>query len=250
MENDKEINITYETLFEILRIEKDKEELQKLNDSFFTDVIAYLRDKENAINSATLEAIGDKKKLEEELDNIKKILKDLYERREKKIVNLALNISRTKSNLIDISGLLKEEKELFDSLISLLDNGRDSILNKLLESRIPYFKSKVSVPETKEEQTANDVPKEEAQKEQSPLASAQPEVSVAAEPETGNEENTEAKKEVNGTKMIRFVNAVPKFVGKELEEYGPFEEEDVANLPAEIANVLIGKGRAEEIEEQ
>jgi len=220
MENNKEVNITYETLFEILRREKDKEELQKLSDSFFNDVIIYLEDKKKALSDVTLQSFGDKKKLEEEFGNIKKILKDLYERREKKIVNLALNISRTKSNLIDTSGLLKEEKELFDSLMNALDNGRENIIKKLLESKIPSFEQpKTEEPEVKDKETVES-PKEEPNKIE------------------------------KDTKMVRFVNAVPKFVGKELEEYGPFEEEDVANLPVEIANVLIQKGRVEELEER
>ena len=49
------------------------------------------------------------------------------------------------------------------------------------------------------------------------------------------------------TKLVRFLYSVPKFVGQELEEYGPFEEEDIANLPSEIADVLLGKGKVEEI---
>ena len=40
---------------------------------------------------------------------------------------------------------------------------------------------------------------------------------------------------------------MPKFVGRDLEVYGPFEEEDIANLPGEIADILILKNRAEEI---
>ena len=58
--------------------------------------------------------------------------------------------------------------------------------------------------------------------------------------------NNELKR---SNKLIRFIHAVPKFVGKDLEDYGPFEEEDIANLPAEIADVLIIKGRVEEIKE-
>jgi len=221
MENNKEVNITYETLFEMLRREKDKEELQKLSNSFFSDVITYLEDKKKTFSDVTLESFRDKKKLEEEFENIRKILKDLYERREKKIVNLALNISRTKSNLIDTSALLNEEKELFDSLIRALDSGRESIINNLLESKLPSFEKVKS-----ELKTADEKNKEEPLKEE-------------IKPEEGKT-----------TKMVRFVNAVPKFVGKELEEYGPFEEEDVASLPKEIANVLIEKGRVEEIEER
>ena len=43
---------------------------------------------------------------------------------------------------------------------------------------------------------------------------------------------------------------MPKFAGPELEEYGPFEEEDIANLPTEIAEVLINKSKVEEIKEE
>ena len=67
----------------------------------------------------------------------------------------------------------------------------------------------------------------------------------------GTGESEEAKEEKPAvrreTKLVRFLHSVPKFVGKELEEYGPFEEEDVASLPAELADVLVRKGRAEEL---
>ena len=46
------------------------------------------------------------------------------------------------------------------------------------------------------------------------------------------------------------MHAVSKFVGPELEEYGPYESEDVAILPTEIANVLVFKRKAVVIDEQ
>ena len=48
--------------------------------------------------------------------------------------------------------------------------------------------------------------------------------------------------------MVRFVQNVPKFVGSDLEQYGPFQIEDIANLPKQLADILISKGNAEEIE--
>ena len=48
-------------------------------------------------------------------------------------------------------------------------------------------------------------------------------------------------------KSIRFIKPVPKFLGTELEIYGPFEENDIASLPSRIAKVLIKKERAEEM---
>jgi hypothetical protein len=42
--------------------------------------------------------------------------------------------------------------------------------------------------------------------------------------------------------------ATPKFVGRENEVFGPFEANQEAELPSEIANILVKKGRAEIVE--
>jgi hypothetical protein len=47
--------------------------------------------------------------------------------------------------------------------------------------------------------------------------------------------------------MVRFLEAVPSFVGENMEVFGPFESEDVANLPKKICEILIKNKRAEEI---
>ena len=51
-------------------------------------------------------------------------------------------------------------------------------------------------------------------------------------------------------KMVRFIHAVPRFLGKELETYGPYEAEEIATLPEEIVNVLLQKNRVEEIKSE
>lgn len=210
----KDINITYETLFELLRIEKSRDDLQELHPSFFEDVVAYLREKSQILDESKLKSdlfsATERDKVSTEAANIKKILKELYERREKKIINMALNKSRTRSNIIDTSKLLEEEKKLFDSIVLLLDNFREGIILNILEMRQPALKENI-------------------------------------EPEAEKEQEKPAEKK--DTKLVRFTHPVPKFVGKELESYGPFEEEDMATLPAEVAELLIGKGRAEEITE-
>ena len=48
-------------------------------------------------------------------------------------------------------------------------------------------------------------------------------------------------------KRVLITHPVPKFVGKELEVYGPFNPDEEAELPSEIADILINKGRAKEI---
>lgn len=209
----QEIVITYETLFELLKRERERADLQKLEPTFFSDTIAYIKDKKKIIEakSDSVFAMEEKKKAERQLENIYKILKELYERREKKIISIALDKSRTKSSLIDTTALLKEEKVVFDALAGLLDTYREAILYSVLNERVPFMQALEKKP-VEDFKTALELKKP--------------------------------------TRLVRFTNAVPKFVGTELEEYGPFDEEDIANLPSEIADVIISKGKAEEIKEE
>ena len=90
--------ITYDTLYEILRREKFKKELQKLDDNFFDNTLNYLNDKSKIYESQKeKDSIfsSEFKKTEKTLENTKKILKELYEKRESKIIMLALFSSRT-----------------------------------------------------------------------------------------------------------------------------------------------------------
>jgi len=219
---DKEIVITHETLFEILKREKDRTELQKLDRTFYTDVVSYLNEKAKAMEGDDeLFSAEDKKKTERQADNARRIIRDIFEKREKKVIGMALDKSRTKSYAIDTSAMLPEEKEIYGALVSMLDAAREGILNRVLEQKAPLLSLSAGF---------NHWSKEESQKNMEEKRKAE-----------------EKARESSGTKMVRFVNAVPKFVGEELEEYGPFDEEDVANLPAAVADVLINKGRAEEL---
>jgi len=200
-----EVIITYETLYELLRREKFKKELQKLDDSFFKDTIKYLNEKNSILDSQKSKSSifpTEAKKTQIQLQNTIKILKELYERRESKIVGLALLSSRTKPSIQDMENMLKEEKEIYEALLNKLSYFRENILSNLLESKYPDLEKK---------------------------------------PKDIKSENKE-------TTLIRFLHPIPKFVGEDLEVYGPFEEHDVANLPQKIAQVLMDKNRVELID--
>ncbi|MFW5746291.1 MAG: hypothetical protein ACOCWQ_01935, partial [Nanoarchaeota archaeon] len=106
-------NLTYEKLFELLRSEKNNAALQKLSETFFEDVQIYMDSKLAIIKKhSDSENVFSQKELEKtskQLANAKKILKMLYDLREKKIVTMALNKSRTASSLIDTSGIHVQE---------------------------------------------------------------------------------------------------------------------------------------------
>lgn len=216
----RSVNITYETLFELARLEKSKEELQKLDATFYQDVITYLKEKYELLKevkgSLGLFSDADKENTEKQVLNIKRLLRDLYDRREKKMLTMALNKTRANAQIMDVQNLLPEEKLFYESLVSLLEKGRKDMLHGLLDLRMPAGF-----------------------------------VEVLQEPRKKQEDFVPASKFKPKDRMrVKFVHAVNKFVGPELEEYGPYESEDVAILPTEIANVLVFKRKAVVIDEQ
>jgi len=216
----EDVTVTYETLFELFRREKDRQELQKLWDTFVVDVCEYVKEQDKSLSTIPE---PEKKKAELHFDNVKRVIKELYEKREKKIVSMSLDRTRTRADIFDTSIMLENERELFNSLVSVLNNGRTSCLSQMTcpsKPPVPKVNTNVSTPESTVEET-----KEE-------LA------------EKSTEESNEKP-----TKMIRFICAVPKFLGPNLEQYGPFEEEDVASLPTKVSDILITKERAEEMKE-
>ena len=197
------MTITYETLYELLRTEKYKKELQTLSNTFLQDVIEYLQEKENIIQSQEKQDslfASEINKTKRQLENTKRILKELYERRERKIIDLALLSSRSKEPQ-EISSMLPQEHEHFQNILTNLDIARNNILFSILSKKLPSIKPKTIKTENKQNKT------------------------------------------------IRFVKSVPKFLDTELNIHGPFEKEDIASLPSKIANLLITKQRAEEINE-
>jgi DNA replication initiation complex subunit (GINS family) len=150
-QNNSEVVITYETLFEIFRREKNRGELQKLDDAFLRNVITYLIQKKNIIErqsaQTTLFSEEDRINAEKQAYNIKKIIRDIYERREKKIIDMALNKSRTQSLLVDDSALLKEERVFYNEIVRILDRHRHDILMKLLNAEMP----EITIEEAKKE---------------------------------------------------------------------------------------------------
>ena len=220
----KEVNITYETLFELLKRERDTTDLQKLEPTFFNNFVDYLNEKMEMLGKEdALFSYDEKKKVEKQIENARRIIKGIYERREKKVLNIALTKSRTKSDVIDTSSFLDNERRFFDEIVKVLDVFRNEVIDNVIEGK------QISAL-TIESKKINKVADEDAQ-----IKSGTNPVAV------------ENKEKVKNIKLVRFLYAVPKFVGKELEEYGPFEEEDIANLPSDIADILIGKGRVEEI---
>jgi len=218
-----DVIITYETLFDILRKEKSRQELQQLPPDFYGQVVAYVRKKRGEMDAAGGVAAPGAQKPLIQYRNVQKILRELYERRERKIVEMALNRARTESNIVDAAPLLAEEKRLYHEAATLLVDCKQALLEPALNGEAP---AGVVVPVLPAEQ--------------------QVELPVAAEMSGGESEGlTPEAVATRESCAVKFVVAVPKFLGLKGEIHGPFEVGSRAELPGKIAAVLLKKKRVE-----
>ncbi len=205
---EKEIVITYDTLFDLARRERYRAELQKLDEHFFQDVVKYLNEKQSILDSQekkeSVFSSTEAEKTRAQITNAKKILRDLYERRESKIIQLAVFHSRNPEKSPDLSAMLPEEVSLFKEMEAKLSEFRKSILHKLLLNKAPDAK--------KTEKKPKDLKIEESKEEQG--------------------------------KSVCLKCDVPEFVGPDMKTYGPFKEGQKAEVPDKIAEMLIKNGHA------
>ncbi len=110
---------SYTELFDGAQKEKNNPNLLPLEEDFY-----------NIMHEAALEK--EKSNQVRVAENMRRLLKDIYEKRERKIINMALDKSRTKTFLIDTTALLEEEKEMFESFVEVFDRFRYQKLKPII----------------------------------------------------------------------------------------------------------------------
>lgn len=195
--------ITYETIRNAHRAEKE-EELQKLPEGFFESVRNWLLHKEKLKDTTSLL----------EFENAKKLLEDIINRRERKIVLAAL---RTVRGEMPPASLTDDERKFFDQLVNILKAFKNEINEK--------FRSYADIVEEKVE---------EAKKSIEELKPVEEKV-----------ENVFIKP--NGKLLVKVLVDLPRFIGPNLEGYGPLKTGDVIFVPEEVGKLLISRKVAENI---
>ena len=203
--------ITYESLYNLVRNEKTNGEIQNLNPEVYAQLVNYLKTKIQIYKDAKIKKLKEVDKIKIQIVSARKLIKDFYELREKKILHLAINKSRTKQ--ADDTNLLEQEKVILSKITDILDIYRKDILLELVNARLPYSEDVIEKQQPK------------------PI------------------ENIEqpAVKEKIKIKKIKFNSELGKFLGKNLEVLGPFKEGDIVELDWEIADVIINKKLAVQI---
>lgn len=246
--------ITYDTIRKAHRAEKQEIALQKLPDSFFLLVRGWLDHKQAIQKSA--EAFL-------EIKNTKNLLEDLLNRREKKLVIAALHTIR--GDLPPQNMTLDEEK-LFDSFVRLLKQARQDFKEQMfgydgiIEEKIESAKSLMEEMRGGENMQAfpqkeTDVAKasgvektgaaESAKKNPLSNAAAATETKIIDNGVKTPEKTADSAAAQSGLAKLRITTDMPSFVDAEMKSYGPFKAGTTAELPKEVAQILIARKVAE-----
>ena len=119
-----ESEINYKILRKIQEMEKNSPVLTNLNKDFYLNLTNYL---ENLNNRLEGESSSQKQiLLKDEIQNTKKIVVNIYEQREKKIILAA--ISKARGGAPELKNMIDVEKNLFDSVLNLMENSRKQFL--------------------------------------------------------------------------------------------------------------------------
>lgn len=205
---------SYDDIYDLLRTEKFTSELQVITNEILDKVRKYLSNKQKLLGKEeeSTQIFGAQKRatIQLEIENAKRALKDLYEFREKKILNRAVFSVRGTSMVRDTTNMLPHEEEFYNQLVQIIPINRKSFFG-LLE---PSSKGLANIEDAEETDTS----------------------------EAAVDEN-EGAIERNMVK-VRLQEDVGEFVAEDLKSYGPFPKDTEVEIPDTIANLLIGQNKA------
>lgn len=211
-----EDTLSFEELFDLLRQEREQGELVPLAEDFYVDVVAYLKSKQKLLDTAGSDMFSPEvDSLKKQLFSLRRVLKEIYDRREQKILHLASNAAKTSSDFVDLVALTPEEKEFYKESYVVLKKYRRQLLLDIFSMKAPALSTKIEAKKVKEEALDKKVDKiADTFDEKAPI-------------------------------KVKFLRDVPKFLGKDSSAFGPFTQGDEKELPQSIAQILINKGHAE-----
>ncbi|MFW9945618.1 MAG: hypothetical protein ACFFDX_02200 [Candidatus Odinarchaeota archaeon] len=184
-----------------------------------TNINTFKVDKTDKIKSQLIESYK---------KNIEFLFNDLLKIREIKIINAALA-----NQEINLDHVVEAEKLLYQNLISTF-KGYKKVKNLLLIGEDYSLDQELTV---REEQA---IIIEDSKSEKVKEIGLEDEVQPLREKD---EEEIDYK-----YILIRFLKKTPPLVGIDLLNYGPFEENDIANLPYKNALILINEKFAEQLD--
>ena len=123
--------INYKTLRKIQQNEENNTLLSKIDENLYSNFSNYLKN----LNLRLKKETNQQRKiiLKNEINNTKKIIKDIYDQREKKI--LFAIMTKVRGGAPNLKHLIKSEKKLFESILEIVSNTRQKIIEQQKNSK-------------------------------------------------------------------------------------------------------------------
>ncbi len=155
--------LSYEDLYELLRAEKSSADLEKLTLNDLTKITSYFKAKEDLLKrqevSTAFFSTKARVKIQLEIDNAMQMLRDLFERREAKVINRAVFSIRSGSKLKDTTNMLEHEENLYNALLDLLSKNRKAFFDLIEKQKAqiitvePEVEKEIEEEQKEEEET-------------------------------------------------------------------------------------------------
>jgi len=226
--------MNYNKLREIQRMVRSSVDIVELPVTFYNSVQEYLKTLEKRtreLNQTTSVFAEDARtQIVSELNNARKIVIDIFDRRERKIVLKALSSARTRSTQVP-KNLLAFEEERYQTLLAHILEPRQALLEPVLNGKTHESQqlSEQHTPQTRELEP----PREPA--------------SLRKEDTQTRAQNPPEQSEQKGLKTLPLLISedIPTpFVWEDGNTYGPFEKNTHAVLPFDLAMFLIQNNKA------
>lgn len=237
--------MTFQYLRELQKKEKDNAELQLLDHEFYKKVSEYIGRK---TRMSEQKSSFSNESQEDSTERILPIIKDIFNRRETKIINGALMSARSS---IEVKNMLVEEKILFHHIkTGIVENRKrlEDILkgivwNVELEGADSKESSAQQPADSEKLQnflspTVTDIPKEQ----QTNQDQAPKDQQTNTFPQTAEPTETVPKAQLA---KLRILEDIPAFVAEDLETYGPWNKGSVVDCPEMVAGIFVKTGKAE-----
>lgn len=211
--------MNYEDLRKVQRLEKASAKLTEVEPNFFFELGNYMKDLESKADS--MEAV-------KTLENVRKIARDTYERREQKVVVRALRAARTGDT--DTEGMTEREKQLLSELVAVMKKYREN----MFPEKFSLLSKTTNIDEQKQERKPE---RREEKGERGQEGSSLPSKKL----------DIDEQKQEKELLKVRVSKYIPQFITSH-GKFGPYDEGTEISLPRDVCEVLVKKGYVEVLE--
>jgi len=265
-----EDEINYEKISQINKKERKSSKLVNIDPQFYLVIITHLKKLQEKYNKKYLESPTSTEALllNNEICKLDNLIKEIYTRRERKIILTALDTNSTPN----FKQMLEHEQRLYQNITKILNDYREEVLNqKPNPSCAEVMRTKstitptVSVSETvKTDITPETTPQisqdiKDAIADLLPPSDVQPEHAKAPPDLSDQSESQKIRKATKATKVkeesedttdkivVYIMEDLEPFVGADALTYN-LHKEDIATIPKSNAEILCKNNKARIVE--